>query len=107
MTPARRRSALGIRFTGVQLDELRKVSEDDVWDDMKEEFQNARDEQDFSSNSSIDGDDEDEGRIEDRDKIASSADDEFIDQTDDEEDETGRISGFLNKATYLTTPPLK
>ena len=42
MTPAMRRSALGIRFTKKQLNELRKVWEDEAWDDIKDDLKNTK-----------------------------------------------------------------
>ncbi|KFZ24381.1 hypothetical protein V502_01138 [Pseudogymnoascus sp. VKM F-4520 (FW-2644)] len=113
MTPAVRRSVLGICFTEEQLDELRKVWEDDAWDNMKEDPENVRDEDDFWSNDDSDwegedveeaDEDEDIGYDEDEHKedvneeevddgtVGESVGDEFIDQAREEEDEEGWIS---------------
>ncbi len=108
MTPAVRRSALGIRFTGKQLNELRKVWEDKAWDDMNEDPDYTHDDDDFSRDSGSDWDnaygededeeidededeedanedvDEDEGVIKDGDEIASSLEDRYINNKDEE-----------------------
>jgi hypothetical protein len=115
MSPAVRRSALGICFTEEQLDELRKVWEDGAWDDMKEDPENARDRDGFSSDDESDweggnveeeadedediGDDEDdhedveEEEVEDGNEIADeSIEDGFINQATEGEDEDGWVS---------------
>jgi hypothetical protein len=98
MTPAMRRSALGIRFTKKQLNELRKVWEDEAWDDIKDDPKNTSDEESLSSDDGsdwedADGEDDTDGEDEaDEDQEADTDDEKDEDQngwaTDESEDES-------------------
>ncbi|KAH8591171.1 hypothetical protein B0O99DRAFT_719407, partial [Bisporella sp. PMI_857] len=115
MTPAARKSALGIQFTKKQLKELRGVWNDDAWDDVNSELENAHSgDQLFSENSSDwegeededeeEDEEEDEDAIEDADKIEErSAEDDFIDQADDEDEKVWISDGSEDQCMSNTT----
>jgi hypothetical protein len=100
MTPAMRKSALGICFTGEQLCELRKVWMDDAWDDIQDDdAENARDEEGFSSDHDSDweGEDVEEGADEDED----SDDDEDEQDVEEEEVEDGTEDEIADEDDFI------
>lgn len=130
MTLAVRKSALGIQFTKKQFEELERVWNDDVWDEVNRGLENAHDGDQFCSDNGSewegeDDEDEDEDNeedeeadygekdeedgdgIEDENEITDrSADDGFIDQRDDDEDDKGWVSdGREDQRMSDTTTP--
>lgn len=114
LTPAARKSALGVQFTKRQLKELRMVWNDEAWDDGEnrlcydngtdwegEEKNGGDDDGDDSDDEYEDEEDEDGeedeegGDTKDENEIEDgSAEDGFIDQTNEDGDENGDCQDF-------------
>ncbi|PVH71650.1 hypothetical protein DL98DRAFT_613859 [Cadophora sp. DSE1049] len=120
MTPAVRKSALGIKFTKQQLKELRAVWNDEAWDDVNRDFENTQDEDRFCYDNGIDWeveeddeedeDDEEEGEEGDETKDKNEIEDEsvkdcFTDQANNDKDEDKDSENFHGSEEQYTPAP--